>query len=366
MNWLSGWGKRVQFTVDKNDIDANLTHFAVLVHLSAACGKDAAYDLSCVFDELELDANRKKIAITKADGTTQLYVEIEKWDDASEEAWLWVSKSDWVVLAAKNTPLVIYYDKTHTDNDTYVGDTNSTPAENVWDSNFKAVYHMRNGADNQHIYDSTSNNKDGTKGSASNPNEIAAKINSGQDFDAAQEYILIGSQDISSVMTIEAWAKPDGGAISRAVATIIEERGTYNDWWLRLDYGKPKSILWESDETAIGTDPTSETALSADTYYYIVHLADGSNLYCYINNTQYGTAPVYDGTIHNTATSGYIGKDVGGIDRYWSRQLDEIRISDINRSAAWIKATYETERDDLLDWGSEETAPTALEYGFCV
>lgn len=35
-------------------------------------------DISCVFDELQSDANRKKIAVTKSDGETECKVEIEK------------------------------------------------------------------------------------------------------------------------------------------------------------------------------------------------------------------------------------------------------------------------------------------------
>jgi hypothetical protein len=38
--------------------------------------------------------------------------------------------------------------------------------------------------------------------------------------------------------------------------------------------------------------------------------------------------------------------------------IDEVRYSNIDRPAEWIKATYETGRDHLLDWGSEETGGT--------
>ncbi|GAG95160.1 unnamed protein product, partial [marine sediment metagenome] len=143
MAWLSGWAKRVKLTIDQNDIDAALSDFPILVYVSASSGHSSK-DISCVFDELTTNDNRKKIAVTLGEDT-ECYVEIEKWDDANEQAWLWVKVPD--IADDANTDLYLYYDSSHADNDTYVGDTNDEVAENVWDSNFKAVYHMRDGAD---------------------------------------------------------------------------------------------------------------------------------------------------------------------------------------------------------------------------
>jgi len=83
MGWLSGWDKRVKLTIDQNDIDAALSNFPILLYLSTVSGRKAD-DVSFIFDELQhLDANRFKIVVTTNDGTTQCYVEIEKWNSAS-------------------------------------------------------------------------------------------------------------------------------------------------------------------------------------------------------------------------------------------------------------------------------------------
>lgn len=136
---LIGWYKRVKLTIDHNDIDSALSDFPILIHLGTSVGRNSD-DVSCVFDELLSDDNRKKIAVTLGDGTTECYVEIEKWDDASEEAWLWVKVPD--ISADVDTELYLYYSRTHADNDAYVGDPGSTPAKNVWDSHFKGVWHL--------------------------------------------------------------------------------------------------------------------------------------------------------------------------------------------------------------------------------
>jgi len=117
MAWLEGWDKRrIKFTVDETKIDtADLTWFRVIVTLSPTHG-------DCVFDELTSDANRFKIAFTKADGTTELYGEIEKWDDANESAIIHVSRDEWVISNTENTDFYMYYDKDHADNTTYIGE----------------------------------------------------------------------------------------------------------------------------------------------------------------------------------------------------------------------------------------------------
>ena len=89
--WLSGWGKRVKVTIDHNDIISGLSSFPVLLHLSSSSGRGND-DVTSVFDELQSDNNRRKIAVTTVESGTQCYVEIEKWDDATEQAWLWVKR----------------------------------------------------------------------------------------------------------------------------------------------------------------------------------------------------------------------------------------------------------------------------------
>ena len=114
--WLEGWDKRrIKFTVDKDKIDdADLTWFRVIVTLSST-------QMEKVFDELTSDANRFKIAFTKADGETQLYAEIEKWDTANQKVIIHVSRDGWVISNTEDTIFYMYYDKDHEDNTTYIG-----------------------------------------------------------------------------------------------------------------------------------------------------------------------------------------------------------------------------------------------------
>jgi hypothetical protein len=90
MGWLvdpSRWAKRSEIVIDSSKVDDTLTNFPLMLRISAASGITDT-DITDIFDDL--GANSLKIAVTLSDGTTQCYVEIEKWNNVSEDAILWV------------------------------------------------------------------------------------------------------------------------------------------------------------------------------------------------------------------------------------------------------------------------------------
>ena len=139
MAWLTGFDKRIKITIDKDQIDEDLTNFPVPIYLSTSSGQEND-DVSAIFDELITVSGTKKIAVTTSDEETQCYVEIERWDWSNEKAWLHVKIP--TIVSGTDTELYFYYDSTHADNTTYVGDVGDDSAKNVWDSDFKAVYHL--------------------------------------------------------------------------------------------------------------------------------------------------------------------------------------------------------------------------------
>ena len=363
--WLTDWEKRAQLTIDHNDIDGALSNFPVLIYLSASSGINGD-DVTFIFDEL--GANRKKIAITTSDGLTQCYVEIEKWDSVNKQAWLWVKVPN--ISATADTVLYIYYDNSQPDNTDYVGDPNSTPAENVWDSNYVFVSHMQDDPDTSHIRDSTSNDNDGTKTGANDPIEVAGKIGDAQDFDAADsERIDIGydpSLDMTTKFTLEAWINPEDpagiGPFPALISRRVAKAGRWNTYFMnpgttnRYIYFYIASIL----NAGQGEKQMNTVApvLTPGTFTHVVCTYDATlgsdNMKIYINGVL-DNADDYAGTLDQAGipTPAYLGNYTSS---YLYGISDENRISkDIARSADWIKATYETGRDHLVDFGTEET-----------
>jgi len=137
MGVLAGWKYQLPIIIDDTNIDANLTHFQITLKIGASVGQ-SSQDLTAIFDELGSDANRFKIAATKTDGTTELYIDIDYWDDATETATLHIASVDYDVPSAGDT-IYFYFDSTHADNTDYVTEDSSP---NVYDSNFTDIFHL--------------------------------------------------------------------------------------------------------------------------------------------------------------------------------------------------------------------------------
>jgi len=338
VGWLPGWAKRVRLTADHTVIDSDLADFPALLHISASSGKNGR-DLTFVFDEV--GANYKKIAVTTGDGVTQCYVEVEKWDAVNEKAWLWVRCP--TLSSTTDTDFYLYYDNSQPDNTAYVGDPGSTPAQSVWDANFKLVTHMRDDPDTSHVRDSTSNANDGTKKAANEPIvTTAGKIDDAQDFDGTDDDVTLSSPITGTVHSCSIWVKFDTGP------DFVLVGGSYEHYFLyatsgRLYYNVGGDYVWV------------DVSWATNTWYHLVSVRNGTSVRFYVNGSQQGTEQTLSANTPNSVNT--IGRYSD--DDRWATDgiIDEVRISDVARSAAWIKASYHSGNDSLWTWGAQETLP---------
>jgi len=343
---LGGWKKRIKLTIDHNDIDEALTNFPILIHLSTSSGIGSD-DVSCVFDELGNDANRKKIAITTDDEVTECYVEIEKWDDANEEAWLWVKVPS--IVSGADTELYFYYDKDHADNDSYVGDTNSTPAENVWGSEYKVVLHLHETSGTH--YDSTDNSTDGTPALTIDQDAIG-QIAGCDDFDGAG-YVNLGSTGVldftEGEITISFWANPDAKA--NQYFNIHGSYGVSNTYYTYLDYAGRIYFRFVRDGVTTQAYSVVDGYVAGELHRYTLTR---------IGNTGYIYRDGTDITDHSDTLNYPKTDDTWNLLGRWpgtsnyAGLIDEYRIAFTGRTLAWVKASDQSERDDLIGFGSEE------------
>jgi len=373
--WLSGWDKRVKITIDHNDITTDLSDFPILIYLSSSSGRNND-NVSFVFNELQTDLDRKKIAVTKSDKITECYVEIEKWDSANKKAWLWVKAPS--ISSTTDTDLYLYYDKDHSENTDYVGDTGSTPAQNVWDGSFKGVWHLKEDPTSTapQMKDSTSNAHHGTTTGMVAGDQQAAKIDGGLNFDGTDAYVQTtsGESKTASDITWSVWFKADSTTGSHMIlweGPVAQngwgEPGNANSHEMHLTIGRMSTanlldFFYGYEYTTNNFVPAVEIQTSftdtANWHYAVVVLtsADSSpsgTLYLDGNSVGTDTGTETGRTPWNTNLR--IGR-TGAAQRYMDGILDEVRISNVARSPAWIKASYESGRDHLVDFGSEEVA----------
>jgi hypothetical protein len=356
MTWLTGWAKRRSISIDHSVISENLTNFPLLLTLSASCGK-ALTDLSSIFTEIGNDNNRKKIAITLEDGTTQLYIEIEKWDSANRVALLWVSSPTFTINSSTNTMLYIYYDSTHADNTSYVGDKESAAAVQVWDTNYKMVQHMNEAA--VQVKDSTSNNNDGSQGGHA-PNYLyTGKVGFGVQLNGTNDRFRVTGLDSEqpTAFTIEAWAKTPvnsgGGAIFPKSTIYVN---TYMDWGLSIQ--GHKASVRANINTPVLYEVHSAASVDDGNWHHLVGVYNGTGgLRIYVDGVQDGSLGHAGGTCKNYANYANIGVGEYLQDQYewwFNGILDEVRYSNIGRSASWIRANYYSQVDNMVSYGAEE------------
>jgi len=347
MGWLGDWAERIEITVDNTNIDSDLTHFPLPLILGTSVGQNSA-DVSCVFDEL--GSSSKKIAVTKDDGTTQLYVEIELWDEANEKAVLFASKSDLTLSSASTTVLYLYYDASQPDNDTYVGETTESPAQAVWDADFVGVWHMSQDPSGGAgcIKDSTSNINHATPaGSMTADDLVDGQIGKALDFDGSDDRVIENSLTRpTSTLTLESFFNvEDSGSSYEA---LLSADAAQRSWQFRVDAGS--SVI--TFIPFIGGSPVSLSGATSvrSGYHYAAANYDNGVIDIYVDGAK--DRDTYNGSGSITAGTGVsIGcrgpedasEPLDGI-------VDESRLSDIDRSAAWLKATYYALSDNIITW----------------
>jgi hypothetical protein len=327
--WLWGWKKRIAFTIDETYIDSDLTFFPVLISLNSVD----------VFNEV--GANGLKIAVTESDKQTQLYVDEVSWVTATHTAELWVSRSGWVISSTENTTIYLYYDNSQPDNTTYVGLSGGTAAQSVWDSHYRLVDHMKDNTTSS-TFDSTSYNRDGTKGGADHPYQVDGIIGKAQDFQGLSTDTLDYTVLAWGESTIEWFMKQNADAQYDIWAW--KGSGSYvGIWYTAVGFGSfpAKSTTLYLNETGGVYQAFDTPTLSDGTWHYMsMYVPPGATF------TQNGVL------IIDTNTASTVG-GANGTPATWSTWklgksppgtlnaiLDEVRVTDGSRSAAWSKATY--------------------------
>jgi len=364
---LGTWRRRTRFHIEDNDVATTETNVPVLLHLSSNSGVSQTNFNQRIFEELHEEADKYKIAVTTSDGTTQCYVEIERWDLTNKEAWLLIKIPS--ISSTTRTYMYLYYDRMQDDNTTYVGNVGSTVAQNVWNSNYTAVYHLHDEDATTVIEDSTSNERDGTRRGNGEPIQTDGKIGYGQSFDGAtddNDYITIpeSAVDMTGELTIELLGK------------ITKTVGHYQSLLRRSTVGGVGGFSLEVDATddarffiyttVGGWSTPAGIAITDDTWTYYAGRFDAVNLRHKLTVNQTTTSRIPAGLPLNNPTGARtrIGRSYNAFTVHG--EIDEVRISNVYCSDAWLNISYLSANDNLLHYIGEEFNCSPLWSIYCV
>ncbi|MFX0052833.1 MAG: LamG-like jellyroll fold domain-containing protein, partial [Candidatus Hermodarchaeota archaeon] len=235
--------------------------------------------------------------------------------------------------------------------------------EGVWDPNYKAIWHLSEDPTGT-IYDSTSNDKDGTSsGSMTSNDQITGKINGAIDFDGTDDTISFGSwmpsKDFNpSSGTISFWITRQflDSVSENKMVLQIRESGT-NRIMFRYDGGDYEWRFHHEGNNIQTTKYVPADEIPRLEWIYVVQTWDVNSDFIkgYINGSLYGSS---SGLAHPTNGSYtiYLASDRNG-GEYFYGSIDEVRFSDIYRTDEWIETEYNNQNDpqSFLTLGPEES-----------
>ena len=341
----NGYQCKNRITVDHTQVSeiegANLVSFPLLVHIADEPDlKGIAYG-GCLENEDGSD-----ILFLDEDGTRRLVHQIEEYDVATGELIVWVK----IPYLAHDKDTVIHL---------YHGNREQNPpnasisSTDVWNSRFKAVYHLNNGGGSNTVRDSTQNMNGLFIALSGGGEEVVGKIGKGYNFrqgkylDKGYRTTLSASENltITNNLSLECWIKPNN--YTNQPASLISKRiqaTESTNYELLLD-----SLGNVSYSDSSVTSGTHKPPLGEWTYIALVVEDSKSVASVYINGDFYeqlessstGSGKISYLWIGGFWTTLLSDEPQGGFDG----MMDEVRISGVAHPADWIKTTYNNQND---------------------
>jgi hypothetical protein len=329
VSWYSNsWGYRKEIVIDRSMVsgtsESSQSDFPVLISLSSD-------------GELRSRAQTDgdDILFTSSDGTTKLKHEIEIYTLGTGALIAWVKVP--TLSASANTTLYLYYG-----NPTC---SSQQDAANVWDSNYKAVYHMADNAANTTVFDSTSNARGGTNQVNTSTKTTTGQIDGALTYNGSSDYTSVTDSadvQVASVRTVSLWYNRSEKT-SVMPRLIVEAQDANNAWGFSVSGDNdtlPNEVTfgYYIAGTMHGRASPNNSISGTGSNVYIVATTDGTNVSAIYINGASQTLQVQD-LLVGTAGRLYIGARTDAA-RFFNGNLDEVRISSIARSADWIKTEY--------------------------
>lgn len=319
-----GWSYRKQITINHTHVLGTLQNFPVLISQSDA-------DLS-----LKAQADGGDIMFMNDIGvSTRLYHDLESYDTSSGTLITWVKIP--VLSSTTDTVFYMYYGNPDCIDQEY--------PEKTWDANYRGVWHLTESTGLR--FDSTINDNDCT--ASGTTHTTSAKIDGGEIFNERTDSIYTNTNMIGfSTFTIECLFSFDnsvGGTDDKLFSIPINRPGVAR-------YSDNRFQVWVDGHNQIITS----THTFADTdWHYVVLVANGYQLFLYVDSILEGSAP-WAGS--SGTSSFFLGDNSINTDTFFGT-IDEARISDIARTSNWINTGYNNiyNQTEFIEVGPEVQGP---------
>ncbi|MDO3642346.1 DUF2341 domain-containing protein [Mucilaginibacter sp. L3T2-6] len=322
-----GFKKPITLNTTTLGIMSNLTNFPALLTIQ---DNNLIISNTCTDKVHTPNGPNYDFAFTDANGTSELYYQIESYDQTTGTLLVWVQIP--TLTYAVNNSIMFYYGSTSP-----TVTHNTAFFQNTWASDYKAVYHFNEGTYSGAVTDGTSGGHTGTAGGMTSSDLVTGKIGTAYSFNGSSKKITANAVTITGPFTISAWVKPATVNNDQKILTNQATGGSSTGGYKLGIFSDGKAEAESATGINRGSSPPSP-ALSANTWYYVQGVFDGSSLSTYVNGSQY--AVLSTTTAPSSTNPLYIGVGEGGNVYYFNGIIDEARVSGTAKSAEWLKAEY--------------------------
>jgi len=210
-------------------------------------------------------------------------------------------------------------------------------AQSVWDSNYKLVSHLPDGttlsvADSTGINSPTNHSATATAGMVDGCGNFVA---------ASSQYIDVGASNNLTNLTIEAWFYNQNNVTFQRILSNLTNP-TYNGY--EMYYGdSPGNSKITFGVASAGTYSVQRTVagIGNGVWHHVVCTLSGTTQVIYVDGaTPSQSRLAGSGVIANSSLNLNIGRWPGSGSDFFDGQIDEVRVSDIARSASWVTTQY--------------------------
>ncbi|MFM2330638.1 MAG: hypothetical protein RLZZ26_145 [Candidatus Parcubacteria bacterium] len=274
------------------------------------------------------------ILFTDADGN-KIPHEIEKYASTTGQLVAWVKIP--FISSTSTRDMYIYY------GNSTVPLANQQDTTNVWDTNYKGVWHLPDGAPpNANDSTSNANHSSGVGSGTFGSGQIGGGVANNSESNTVINIPYTSSLDLSPTsITVSAWVLPTDKIPTNYDAIIGKEVAgggwPYTLYHLGRAAGSSQVIFQISDN--VNYDFVQAGDLPAGQWEYLTGTYDGATIRLYQNGVQLGTTASTKNIGTNTRPLG-IGWNTEASGNAFKGTIDEARVSNIARSADWITTEY--------------------------
>jgi hypothetical protein len=335
---------RIRLDIDAADLGEDLLDFPLLV----------------VLDDGRIDYARTSeggadLRFVDAGHTRLLPHEIERWDPDGV-SWVWV-RVPRIDAADPGAHLWLYFDDPEAED--------ASDPTSVWDADFRAVWHLSDdpmGTAPQ-MRDSTGRENHATLNGPSPESAAEGPIAGAVALDGTEsssDWLEApapdaGSLDITgAAFTIEAWVwlEPDRDEDADGILTKADENRA-GQYFLGIGGGgsNHNHVLCRTRTGGSERRLESSAAVPEGAWTHVACRYDGARLVALVDGEEVGAMNV-SGPVDARSGDVWIGRRYDG--RRFGGAIDEVRISSVPRSDAWMAFQHRSMTDDLLTFGDVE------------